>query len=165
MMAFASRVRGSGTIADTEFEQLFASSHRQMAQLHRVQADRYLAGERQREAGASMEAMAYHVERSAEWSGEPLSQQEQREVGNLRAAGNALRTGSGYLVKGSGVLVEGTGWVLGKGFQLLTRGGDRTSGTTGEVLRGTGRGGETGSRWIESAGRGLGRFGDWILRR
>lgn len=112
-----------------------------------------------------MEASAYHTERSAEWSRQPLSPQEQQEVSNLRRVGDALQTGSGYLVKGSGYLVQGTGWVLGKGFNLLTRGGERTVGRTGSVMAGTGRGGETGSRWIENAGGGIRRFGDWILGR
>ena len=136
-----------------------------MAQVRRTQAEQYLLAQKEQAAGASMEAMAYHTERSAEWSGQPLTLQQQQEVTNLRKVGGALRTGSGYLVKGSGYVVQGTGWVLGKGFSLLTKGGELTQGRTGTVIRNTGAGGETGSGWIKGAGAGLGRFGDWILQR
>ncbi len=161
----ASRVKSGTTVSESEFEQTFAGSHLAMASVRRNQADQQLAQQDERAAGASMEAMAYHTERSAEWSGQPLTARQQQEVSNLRRVGGALRTGSGYVVKGSGYVVQGTGWVLGKGFNLLTRGGERTQGRTGSVIRGTGRGGETGSRWIEGAGGGMRRFGDWILRR
>ncbi|GHC55480.1 hypothetical protein [Roseibacillus persicicus] len=163
--SLAQRVKSGDSVSEKDFDETFAGSHRAMAQYHRGQADRLIAGQQEQAAGASMEASAYHFERSAQWSGQPLSPQEQQEVSNLRRVGDALQTGSGYLVKGSGYLVEGTGWVLGKGFNLLTRGGERTQGTAGNVMFGTGRGGETGSRWIESAGGGIRRFGDWILRR
>lgn len=165
IQGLASRVKSGASVSENDFEQTFAGSHRAMAGVRRTQADELLAQQNEQAAGASMEAMAYHTERSAQWSGQPLSPQQQEEVSNLRRVGGALRTGSGYLVKGSGFVVQGTGWVLGKGFNLLTRGGERTQGTTGSVMRGTGRGGETGSRWIEGAGGGLKRFGDWILRR
>lgn len=165
IQALAGRVRAGQPVSENEFEQTFAWSHRAMAGLRRSQADQQLAQQKQKEAGASMEAMAFHTERSAQWSGQPLTPQQQQEVSNLRRVGGALRTGSGYLVKGSGYVVQGTGWVLGKGFNLLTRGGERTVGRTGSVIRGTGRGGETGSRWIQGAGGGMRRFGDWILRR
>ena len=165
IQGLASRVKSGAHVSESEFEQTFAGSHRAMAQVRRTQADQYLLAQKEQAAGVSMEAMAYHTERSAEWSGQPLTAQEQEEVSNLRKVGGALRTGSGYLVKGSGYVVQGTGWVLGKGFSLLTKGGERTQGRTGSVIRGTGRGGETGSGWIKGAGTGIGRFGDWILRR
>lgn len=165
IQSLASRVRSGSTVSEKDFEQTFAGSHRAMADVRRSQADQYLTQKNEQAAGASMEAMAYHTERSAEWSGQPLTPQQQQEVSNLRRVGGALRTGSGYLVKGSGYVVQGTGWVLGKGFGLLTKGGERTVGRTGSVMRGTGSGGETGSRWIQGAGGGLKRFGDWILRR
>lgn len=165
IQTLASRVKSGNQVSESEFEQTFAGSHRAIAIVLRNQADQQLSQNNEQAAGVSMEAIAYHTERSAEWSGQPLSPAQQQEVSNLRRVGGALRTGSGYLVKGSGYVVQGTGWVLGKGFNLLTRGGERTQGRTGSVIRGTGRGGETGSRWIEGAGGGLRRFGDWILRR
>lgn len=165
IQGLASRVKSGSSVSEKEFEKTFAGSHSAMANVRRSQADQYLTQKDEQAAGASMEAMAYHTERSAEWSGQPLTAQQQQEVSNLRRVGGALRTGSGYLVKGSGYVVQGTGWVLGKGFGLLTKGGERTVGRTGSVMRGTGRGGETGSRWVEGAGDGIRRFGDWILRR
>lgn len=165
IQSLAARVKSGSSVSESEFEQTFAGSHSALATVRKNQANQYLAQNQGQAAGVSMEAMAYHTERSAEWSGQPLTPQQQEEVSNLRRVGGALRTGSGYLVKGSGYVVQGTGWVLGKGFNLLTRGGERTIGRTGSVMRGTGKGGETGSRWIEGAGTGLGRFGDWILRR
>ena len=165
IQGLASRVKSGSSVSEREFEQTFAGSHTAMATVRRDQAGQYLAQNNEQAAGSSMEAMAYHTERSAEWSGQPLTVQQKEEVSNLRRVGGALRTGSGYLVKGSGYVVQGTGWVLGKGFSLLTKGGERTVGRTGSVIRGTGRGGETGSGWIKGAGSGIGRFGDWILRR
>ena len=165
IQGLASRVKSGSSVSEKEFEQTFAGSHRNLADVQRTQADQYLAQQNEPAAGASMEAMAYHTERSAEWSGQPLTTQQKQEVSNLRNVGVALRTGSGYLVKGSGYVIQGTGWVLGKGFSLLTRGGERTVGRTGSVMRGTGQGGETGSGWIQGAGSGINRFGDWILRR
>ena len=165
IQSLASRVKSGSSVSEKEFEQTFAGSHRAMASVRRNQADQYIKQNNEQAAGSSMEAVAYHTERSAEWSGQPLTTQEQQEVSNLRRVGGALRTGSGYLVKGGGYVVQGTGWVLGKGFSLLTKGGQRTQGTAGSVIRGTGQGGETGAGWVEGAGSGIGRFGDWILRR
>lgn len=161
----AGRVKGGSSISETEFEQTFAQSHRAMAGVRRLEADRFLALNEGQAAGSSMQEMAYHTEQSARWSGQPLSEQEQQEVSNLRRMGGALQTGSGYLAKGSGYMIQGTGWVLGKGFNMITRGGERTQGRAGSVIRGTGQGGETGSRWIQGAGGGLNRFGDWLLGR
>ncbi|MBK1835402.1 hypothetical protein [Roseibacillus ishigakijimensis] len=159
----AQRVRSGQKVSERDFETTFAGSHRAMARHYREQAEVAISDQQEQAAGASMQAMAYHTEQSANWAREPLTPQQQQEVSHLRSVGNALQAGSGYLVKGSGYVVEGTGWVLGKGFSLLTRGGERTQGTTGSILRGTGRGGETGSRWLEGAGGGLRRFGNWIL--
>lgn len=165
IQSLAGRVKSGQSVSEREFEQTFSQSHNAMAGVRRVQAERFLVQHKDQAAGSSMQEMAYHTERSAQWSGQPLSNQQQQEVSNLRRVGGTLQTGSGYLVKGSGYVLKGTGWVLGKGFNLMTRGGQRTSGTTGSVIRGAGQGGETGSRWIQGAGNGMNRFGDWILRR
>lgn len=158
------KVSSGRSVSESEFQQTFAASHREMAGQHRSLVDRFLARNEEKSAGSSMQAVAYHTERSAEWSGQPLSKQERSEMSALRSVGGALQTGSGILVKGSGYIIQGTGWVLGKGFSLLTMGGERTVGRTGSVMRGTGSGGEAGSQWIQNAGGGVSRFGDWILR-
>lgn len=163
--SLSKKVSSGKKVSESEFQQTFAASHREMAGQQRSLVDRLLAKNQERSAGSSMQAMAYHTERSAEWSGQPLSSQEQSEVSTLRSVGSALQTGSGILVKGSGYIIQGTGWVLGKGFSLLTAGGERTVGRTGSVMRGTGTGGETGSQWIQNAGGGVKNFGDWILRK
>lgn len=162
--SLSKKVSSGKRVSESEFQQTFAASHREMAGQHRSLVDRFLAKNEEKSAGSSMQAMAYHTERSAEWAGQPLSSQERSEVSTLRSVGSALQTGSGILVKGSGYIIQGTGWVLGKGFSLLTMGGERTVGRTGSVMRGTGSGGETGSQWIQNAGGGVARFGDWILR-
>ncbi|MEM9079412.1 MAG: hypothetical protein AAGC74_01830, partial [Verrucomicrobiota bacterium] len=146
-------------------EQLFASTHEEMAEFHRGRAEQMMARRQDQRAGESMQAMAYHKEREAKWSREPLTAAEKQEVKNLRKVGTALRTGTGYLVKGSGYVLQGTGWVLGKGFQFLSRKGDAATGNSGKIMRGTGQGGETGSRWIENAGNGVKRMGDWMMGR
>ena len=156
-------LRSGNSVSEQDFERTLAGSHQAMAQFYQQRASRFLASREDRAAGASMEAMAYHTEGSARWSGQTLDPNQQQEISRLRTVGNALQTGSGYLVKGSGYLVQGTGWVLGKGFELLSYGGERTRGTAGSVIRGTGQGGETGSRWVQGAGNGIRRFGDWIL--
>lgn len=163
--ALAGRLRSGNGLKQRDLEQVFAQSHYAMADYHRGRANTLIAKNQPQGAGESMEAMAYHVERSSEWSGQPLTAEQKGEVSNLRATGEALRTGTGYLVKGSGYVVQGTGWVLGKGFGFLTDKGNETSGRGGSFMRGTGRGGETGSRWIEGTGNGIKRFGDWLLRR
>ncbi len=163
--SLAHRVRAGGGLNEQVFVQTFAGSHRSMAVVRRQQADQQLALKNEQGAGASLEAIAYHTERSAQWSGQPLTANQRGEVSSLRRVGGALRNGSGYLVQGSGYLVQGTGWVLGKGFSLLTRGGERTRGRAGNVISGAGRGGETGSGWIQGAGGGIRRFGDWIQGR
>jgi hypothetical protein len=159
----AARLHRGDKISESDFDQAFATSHREMAGHYRGEVDSRLASNQGQSAGAAMQARAYHLEQSAQWSGQPLSSQEQAEVSNLQQVGNGLQAGSGYLVKGSGYLVQGTGWVLGKGFGLISQGGERADGGAGSFLRGTGNGGETGSRWIENAGGGITRFGDWIL--
>ena len=159
------KVSSGKNVSENEFLQTFSNSHQQMAGQQRSLVDRFVAGRKDRSAGESMQAVAYHTERSAAWSGQPLNATQRQEISSLQIAGNALQSGSGYLVKGSGQVIKGTGWVLGKGFELVTRGGERTVGRTGSVIRGAGTGGETGSGWIESAGSGVSRFGDWILQK
>lgn len=159
----ARRVANGSKVTESDFDSVFAASHRDLAKHHRGQADHHLASNQQHSAGDAMQATAYHIEQSAQWSGQPLSPMEEQDVMSLRQVGNALQAGSGYLVKGSGYVVQGTGWVLGKGFELLSSGGDRTRGGAGSFLRGTGQGGETGSRWIQNLGEGMRNSGDWIL--
>lgn len=161
----ARRVGSGSRVTERDFDAVFASSHRALAGHHRGVADTRLASNQRQSAGESLHASAYHIEQSAQWSGQPLSPQQQQEVSSLRQVGSALQAGSGYLVKGSGFLVQGAGWVLGKGFQLLSSGGERTRGGAGSVLRGTGRGGETGSMWIQNLGQGMRNSGDWILEK
>lgn len=161
----ARRVGSGAKVTERDFDSVFAASHRELAGHRREQADSFLANNQRVSAGESLQASAYHIEQSAQWSGQPLSSQEQQEVTTLRQVGSALQTGSGYLVKGSGFLVQGTGWVLGKGFGLIRGGGERTQGGAGSFLRGTGKGGETGSAWIENLGQGMRNSGDWILEK
>jgi len=165
IVSLSRKVSSGQKVSESEFQNTFARSHQAMAGQQRSLIERYVSTQQDRSAGQSMQAAAYHTERSAQWSGQPLTAEQQQEVSGLRVAGNALQTGSGYLVKGSGYVIKGTGWVLGKGFNLITQGGERTAGRTGSVIRGTGTGGETGSRWIESAGSGVNNFGDWILSK
>ena len=159
----AGRVKAGSSVSASEFERTFAGSHRAMAGIRGAEAERFLAHKQGTAAGSSIEAVAYHTQRSADWSGQALSLGQRQNVSNLNQVGTALRTGSGYLVKGSGYVVQGTGWVFGKGFNMLTRSGESTQGTAGNLIRGTGQGGETGSSWIEGAGSGIRRFGDWMI--
>lgn len=161
--SLASRVKSGSSVSESEFERTFAGSHRAMAGVRGAEAEQFLAQQQGAAAGSSIEAIAYHTQRSADWSGQTLSLGQQQGVSNLTQIGTALRAGSGYLVKGSGYVVQGTGWVFGKGFNMLTRGGSATPGTAGTLIRGTGQGGETGSGWIEGAGSGIRRFGDWMI--
>jgi hypothetical protein len=99
---------------ESTLDNIFASAHNSLAKYYQGKAERGVAAGENEVAGEALGSSANHLENSARWAGETISETGKGTIGLMRKA-------SGALISGSGTVVEAGCDILGKSLSLITK--------------------------------------------